>query len=76
MHLEADLPRISSQIPILLCYGSWDRLAPLSHGRRLHKHLPSSHLVEFPRETHFTTLFAPPCEAEIIRWISEHSSPR
>jgi hypothetical protein len=35
-------------IPLLIFHGTYDRVVPVSHGRRLHKLAPHAKYVEYP----------------------------
>jgi pimeloyl-ACP methyl ester carboxylesterase len=72
-HLLArlDLDRAAAEVsaPVLLVYGSADRLVPAAQGRRLAELIPRSELLEIPGATHWGTAIAGPAIARIADWI-------
>jgi alpha-beta hydrolase superfamily lysophospholipase len=73
-----DLPKIAGDIaaPVLLVYGTADRLVPPAQGRMLADLIPSSHLLEIPGATHWSTAFAEDAVARAASWISVHTPVR
>jgi alpha-beta hydrolase superfamily lysophospholipase len=73
-----DLPRIAGDVaaPVLLVYGTADRLVPLAQGRMLADLIPSSHLLEIPGATHWSTAFAEDAVARAASWIGAHTAVR
>jgi alpha-beta hydrolase superfamily lysophospholipase len=71
-----DLPRAADgvRVPVLLAYGTADRLVPLDQGRRLAAAIPSAELVTIPGASHWSTAFADETIRHAVRWIDAHSS--
>ena len=70
-----DLPRAAAGIatPVLLVYGTADRLVPPEQGRMLDARIPASELLELPGATHWSTAFAEDAVARAAEWIDAHS---
>lgn len=64
------------RIPVLLVYGTADRVVPFAQGEELARRIPHSELLAVPRGTHLTTPFAPEVIARLLAWLrkSTHSS--
>lgn len=60
--------------PVLLVYGTADRLVPVDGGRTLAGLIPSSHLLEIPGATHWSTAFADSAVTRAADWIDAHSA--
>ncbi|HEX8904390.1 MAG TPA: alpha/beta fold hydrolase [Longimicrobiaceae bacterium] len=71
-----DLARAATEIatPVLLVYGTADRIVPIEQGRTLARLIPSSELVEIPGATHFGTAFTDEAVARAAAWIDAHSA--
>jgi pimeloyl-ACP methyl ester carboxylesterase len=71
LDLEAAAPDVS--VPVLLVYGSADRLVPVAQGRRLADRIPAAELLEVPGATHWSTPFAVESVARAAEWIDAQS---
>lgn len=69
LNLEHSAKNIS--IPILLLYGSRDRLAPSDHGKRLHEILNHSEFKCLQGQSHFSLLFSKAMQQELERWFQD-----
>jgi pimeloyl-ACP methyl ester carboxylesterase len=58
--------------PVLLVYGTADRLVPVEQGRSLAVRIPSADLLEIPGATHWSTAFAAASVARVADWLAEH----
>ncbi|HSU13885.1 alpha/beta fold hydrolase [Longimicrobium sp.] len=69
-----DLPRTAGDVaaPVLLVYGTADRLVPPEQGRMLADLIPNSDLLEVPGATHWSTAFAEDALARAAAWIGAH----
>jgi len=72
LDLEAAAPRITT--PVLLAYGTADRLVPIEQGRALAARIPAAGLVEVPGATHWTTAIAEPAITRAADWIAGHTA--
>jgi pimeloyl-ACP methyl ester carboxylesterase len=59
---------------VLLVYGTADRLVPVDQGRTLASLISSSHLLEVPGATHWSTAFADAAIARAAAWVDAHSA--
>jgi alpha-beta hydrolase superfamily lysophospholipase len=62
----------ATRVPVLLEYGSRDRLVPLEQGERIAALIPHAELLALEGETHLTTPLAARAVARLLRWIGEH----
>jgi alpha-beta hydrolase superfamily lysophospholipase len=71
-----DLARIAGEIatPVLLVYGTADRIVPVEQGRTLARRIASSRLREIPGATHFSTAFTDAAVAGAAEWVDAHSA--
>lgn len=57
-------------LPVLLIYGSADRLVPAEQGERLASLLPHARLLVLPGETHLSAPMAPKALSALVAWVS------
>jgi alpha-beta hydrolase superfamily lysophospholipase len=67
--LNLDATAAEVRIPVLLAYGTADRLVPLAQGRRLAERIPRAELVEVPGATHWSTVFAAAVVDRAAAWV-------
>jgi alpha-beta hydrolase superfamily lysophospholipase len=67
MHLEDAAARI--RLPVLLVYGSSDRIVPLAQGERLARLIERSKLLRVQRGTHLSTPLEHETTEELLRWV-------
>lgn len=67
LELEDAAPRV--RVPVLLAYGTADRVVPASQGEALGRLIPSSELLLLEGETHLTTPLAPGVTERVLHWI-------
>lgn len=70
--LELEIAARRVRAPVLLAYGTGDRVVPPAQGETLHRLMPSSELMILEGETHLTTPIAPPVTARVLEWIAGH----
>jgi pimeloyl-ACP methyl ester carboxylesterase len=62
---------LAAQLPVLIIWGTRDRIIPLKHGLRAHELVPGSRLEVFERSGHFPHLDEPERFARTLRdWIA------
>lgn len=71
MRLERAAGRV--RIPVLLVYGTADRIVPPVLAEEIALHLPRCELVWVEGGTHLTTFFAREAHAGIFRWLDAHT---
>jgi pimeloyl-ACP methyl ester carboxylesterase len=71
-HVDLDRAAARVRVPVLLAYGTGDRLVPAAQGRRMAELIPSSELLEVPGATHWSTAFADTAIARAAAWIQAH----
>ncbi|MBV9108237.1 MAG: alpha/beta fold hydrolase [Gemmatimonadetes bacterium] len=71
LELETAAPRITT--PVLLAYGTADRLVPIEQARTLASLIPTADLFEIPGATHWTTAIAAASITRAADWISAHT---
>ena len=69
MHLEESARQV--ELPVLLVYGSRDRVVPASQGERLQELLPRGHL-QLIDGTHLSTPLDPRAVERLLGWIDLH----
>lgn len=68
LRLEDSARRVRA--PVLLAYGTGDRVVPVAQGKELARLIPSSELLLLEGETHLTTPLAPAVATEILSSIA------
>jgi 3-oxoadipate enol-lactonase/4-carboxymuconolactone decarboxylase len=68
LDLSRTVPRVT--VPVLLVYGTGDRLVPAEQGRRLAEAIPAAELVEIPGGSHWSTALAEETVRRAAGWIS------
>jgi len=71
LDLETAASRITT--PVLLAYGTADRLVPVEQGRALAARVPTADLLEIPGATHWTTAIADTAITRAADWIAAHT---
>ena len=68
LFIRLDLKKRISQIqvPVLLCYGGLDRIAPLSQGQEAARLIPDAKLLTVEKGTHFTSLLSEKTEKGVV----------
>jgi alpha-beta hydrolase superfamily lysophospholipase len=71
-----DLSTIAGSIgvPVLLAYGTADRLVPIQQGIRLMETIPSAELFRVDGATHWSTVFAPAVVQRVAGWMDAHAA--
>lgn len=72
LELESAASRVRA--PVLLAYGTADRVVPAVQGELLHRLIPGSELLLLEGETHLTTPLAPAATARVRQWIGGHQA--
>ena len=71
LDLAAAAPRVD--VPVLLVYGTRDRLVPLAQGRMLAERLPAAELVEVVGATHWSAALADEAIGRAAAWVRAHT---
>lgn len=75
--LDLERTAASVSIPVLLVYGTADRLVPVGQGRRLAERIPRAELLEIAGATHWGTAIAESTITRTADWIVARTpSPR
>ncbi len=72
LQLEGAAGRV--RIPVLLVYGTADRIVPPVLAEELALHLPERELLWVRGGTHLTTFFAEEAHTGIFRWLEAHTA--
>jgi alpha-beta hydrolase superfamily lysophospholipase len=72
--LDLDSAAADVRVPVLLAYGTADRLVPPAQGRRLAERIAHAELVELPGATHWSTVFAAETVARAAGWVDAHAA--
>jgi alpha-beta hydrolase superfamily lysophospholipase len=72
LDLETAAPRITT--PVLLAYGTADRLVPINQARTLADLIPTADLLEIPGATHWTTAITDAAITRAAEWIAAHTA--
>jgi len=76
--LEAlELPSAATRLrmPVLLAYGTCDRIVPPEQGLLLARTIPDADLMLIPGATHLTTPFDHRFAARLDRWLADQATP-
>ena len=71
MELPAAAARV--RVPVLLAYGSADRLVPATQGRELSARIPRAELEVVLGATHYTVPFTPEVTGRVAEWTDAHT---
>jgi alpha-beta hydrolase superfamily lysophospholipase len=73
-----DIERTARRIttPVLLVYGTADRLVAHEQGERLARAIPGAELLTVDRTTHWSTCFEPGAVRRIVAWMESHQGDR
>jgi len=72
--LDLDAAAADVRVPVLLAYGTGDRLVPVEQGRRLAQRIPAAELLEVPGATHWSTAFASAVVDGAAAWVGAHAA--
>lgn len=71
MDLEHAAERVT--LPVLLVYGTGDRLVPHAQGERLARALPAAELVLVEGASHWSAVFADVAVTRVVEWVEGHT---